>query len=63
MGHALLRERDGGLVVAKDGKDILFNWCVMNGPWTQDPELDKRLKQSSPFSEVKEKVLPRFEFE
>ena len=52
-----------GVVIAKDGKDFLLNWCVMANPWEHNPELDTRLKEGSPFREVKEKFIPRFNFD
>lgn len=51
-----------GVVIAKDGEDFLLNWCVMTHPWEFNAELDAKLKESFPFLEVKEKVIPRFEF-
>jgi hypothetical protein len=52
-----------GVVMAKDGEDFLLNWCVMTHPWEYDAELDAKLKKGSPFLGVKEKFIPRFEFE
>jgi hypothetical protein len=51
-----------GVAIAKDGQDFLLNWCVMNFPWEHDAELEARLKQGSPFLEVKERVIPRYQF-
>lgn len=51
-----------GLVVAKDRDDFLLNWCVMKSPWSFDQALDEKLKDQSPFLEVKEKVISRFKF-
>jgi hypothetical protein len=52
-----------GLVMAKDGEYFLLNWCVMKRPWEYDAELEARLKEGSPFLEVKERVIPRYEFD
>lgn len=52
-----------GVVVAKDGKDFLLNWCVMAHAWEPDPEMDKALKEGSPFQKINGKVIPRFEFQ
>lgn len=52
-----------GLVIAKDREYFLLNWCVMTHPWEYDEELDAKLKEGSPFLEVKEKVIPRYEFD
>jgi hypothetical protein len=52
-----------GVVIAKDGEDFLLNWCVMTHPWEYDAELDAKLKESFPFRQVNEKVIPRFEFQ
>jgi len=52
-----------GVVLAKDGEDFLLNWCVMTHRWEYDAELDAKLKESSPFREVSEKVIQRFEFQ
>lgn len=51
-----------GVVMAKEGEEFLLNWCVMKHPWGSDTDLDKRLEGDSPFLEVKEKILPRFNF-
>jgi hypothetical protein len=52
-----------GVVIAKDSDDFLLTWCAITHRWEYDAELDARLKESSPFRQVNERVIPRFEFE
>jgi hypothetical protein len=52
-----------GLVMAKDGEEFLINWCVITHPWEYDAHLDAMLKERSPFRQVNERVISRFEFE
>jgi hypothetical protein len=51
-----------GVHFAKDGADILIHWCLIEHPWEYDDVLENKLKESSPFLEVKQRVLPRYEF-
>jgi len=34
----------------------------MKFPWKHDTELESKLKESSPFLEVKEQLVPRYQF-
>lgn len=52
-----------GAVLAMEGEEILINWCRIAYPWEPEPELDKALKESSPFRNVDERFIGRFEFD
>jgi hypothetical protein len=51
-----------GLIVGKEGKEFLLNWCVIKAKWEEDAEFAERLKESFPFTDVKEQTVQRFEF-
>jgi hypothetical protein len=52
-----------GVSVAHE-KDGWFNveWCFLEFPWEEDPEMDERLRQDNPFRERKTVELKRYDF-
>lgn len=51
-----------GILLSKDGDHIQIDWLLLDLPWKQDAEMDKRLAKGSPFGEAKGKVLNSFLF-
>lgn len=46
----------------EDGGWYSVEWCYMEFPWEQDEELEERLRQNSPFREVRTTELGRYTF-
>jgi hypothetical protein len=44
-----------GVQVAKDGEFFDIQWCMIDSPWEEDPELRAKLDANSPFRPVSEK--------
>lgn len=51
-----------GVSLARDGRDFIINWCLMDSPWEYDPEMEEQLRRSNPFLSVKGKYSPRYKF-
>jgi len=52
-----------GILISKDGKDVLIDWSLLEVPWKQDEEMEAMLARNYPFREAKEKILNSFLFE
>lgn len=51
-----------GIQVSKDGAYRHIDWCLLDVPWKQDPEMDARLANGSPFRAAGEKQIDSFFF-
>lgn len=51
-----------GVSLARDGRDFIINWCLMESPWEYDAEMEEQLRRSNPFLSVKGKYSPRYTF-
>ena len=52
-----------GLSIADDtDRWFTAEWYYAEFPWQPDPELEQRLRENSPFREVKHGILPRYQF-
>lgn len=52
-----------GISFGKEGEYFLIDWCFLNFPWRYDSEIEQKLKESFPFRNVKEKLMPRYTFD
>jgi hypothetical protein len=43
-----------GYLVAKDGEDLYTNWCFVSHTWVEDADLERALKDDSPFLPIRE---------
>ena len=46
-----------GIIIAKFGRVFDIQWCMIEDPWTENPELRARLDTDSPFREASEKRM------
>jgi hypothetical protein len=51
-----------GTSFSRDGEFYDVGWCYIEEEWTQDSEMEKRLKEHFPFRSVKEEIIPRYKF-
>lgn len=51
-----------GTSFSRDGEYFDIGWCYIEEEWTQDSEMEQRLKEHSPFRTVKEEIKPRYRF-
>jgi len=42
-----------GVIIGKDGKYFDISWCLINGEWARDPDLESALAANFPFRPVK----------
>ncbi len=51
-----------GVLVSKDGEHFHLDWCLIEHPWEQDPDLDAHLEKSNLFGAVREKKVDGYYF-
>jgi hypothetical protein len=51
-----------GVLVSKDGNYLHVDWCLIDQPWEQNPQLDARLKYDNPFGDVRERMVDGYRF-
>lgn len=52
-----------GVSIADDTQGwFTAEWCYVEFPWKEDPEMERLLKSNNPFREVKESELPRYTY-
>lgn len=51
-----------GASFSRDGEYYDIGWCYIEEEWTQDAEMEQKLKEHFPFRTVKEEVRPRYKF-
>lgn len=61
-GKYLARARTGvGIQIARDGKDVLVDWCLQHDPWEIDEQME-RIAAESPFRNVRDQLIDGFQF-
>lgn len=51
-----------GVLVSKDGDHLHLDWCMIEHPWEQDPDLDAHLETGNLFGAVREKKVDGYYF-
>ncbi|MBY3369050.1 hypothetical protein [Rhizobium laguerreae] len=51
-----------GVLVSKDGEHFHLDWCLIEYPWKQDPDLDAHLEKGNLFGAVREKKVDGYYF-
>lgn len=51
-----------GVLASKDGDHFHLDWCLVDYPWEQEPELEAHLEGGNPFGEVRERMVDGYYF-
>jgi hypothetical protein len=55
--------RQVGVSFAKDGEDVLIDWCFLDFPWRFDLAIEGRLRENNPFSPMTRYMRNNYPFE
>lgn len=53
-------DRQVSVGVWREGSAFRFRWCLIDGAWFYDPEIERRLSDCNPFKPLSERVVSRY---
>ena len=60
--YDLKLQRQVGISIAREGQEILIDFCFLNSKWEYDQELDENLTRNNPFAPMTKSLHLGYDF-